>query len=281
MNEHHSSVMNAQHSSAKQTVLLTALIGAWASPLPGQSIDYAAVSVDARSRAPLVVIGTRIPVGSRHDLTGLEGTAWLLGQTLAAQANAALDLGAEVTDHISRSSTLFVLSARPSVWPVPWATLERTLFQTALDTAAFERERSLLSRQLLFQRGSPALDSRQRSVQLIASPSSPWARSTSGTPQSLEALTIVDARLLRHNEYSVASSVVAAVGVGDSSTSLPPRGTSSPGSGTAPPDGPAWTVGTQLNVAAEITGSWISVAYPVKGPLPHTILEFIKHIVCW
>jgi hypothetical protein len=178
--------MKTHHSSAKQSLLLTALIGAWASPLPGQSIDYAAVSVDAGSRAPLVVIGTRIPIGSRHDVAGLEGTAWVLGQTLGAQANAVLDLGAEVTVHVGRSSTLFVLSALPSVWPVAWATLERTLFRGAVDSAAFERERSMLARQLLFQTGSPALDSELRSVQLIASPSSPWARPTSGTPESLE-----------------------------------------------------------------------------------------------
>ena len=94
-------------------------------------------------------------------------------------------------------------------------------------------------------------------------------------------LTIVDARLLRRNEYSVASSVVAAVGVGDSATSPPPSGTSPARSGTSPPDGPAWTVGTRLDVTAEITSSWISVAYPVKGPLPRTTLDFIAHIVRW
>jgi hypothetical protein len=71
------------------------------------------------------------------------------------------------------------------------------------------------------------------------------------------------------------------VGVGDSATSPPLSGTSPARSGTSPPDGPAWTVGTRLDVTAEITSSWISVAYPVKGPLPRTTLDFIAHIVRW
>ena len=77
--------MKARHSSATSGALLAALIGACVSPLPGQSTAYAAVSVDDGNRAPLVVIGTRLPIGSRHDAAGLEGTAWLLGKTLAAQ----------------------------------------------------------------------------------------------------------------------------------------------------------------------------------------------------
>ena len=269
--------MKARHSSATSGALLAALIGACVSPLPGQSTAYAAVSVDDGNRAPLVVIGTRLPIGSRHDAAGLEGTAWLLGKTLAAQTNATLGAEAEVTVDVGRSTTLFILTVLPSAWQVAWATFEQTLFEATVDSAAFERERSTLSRQLLFQRGSPALDSERRSVQLVASASSPWARPARGTHESLEALTIHDAQLLRRHEYSAASSVVAAVGLGDNPVlrDQPPRLV------TSPPDGPAWTVGTRLNVTQEVTSSWISVAYPVEGPLPRTALEFIAHLIRW
>ena len=277
MKARHSSASRVPHSLAERAVLLAVLIGTCVSPVRGQSIAYAAVSVDDGNRAPLVVIGTRLPIGSRHDAVGYEGTVWLLGKTLAAQANEALDLGTEVTVHIGRSSTLFVLSTLPGAWTGAWLTLERTLFQTMLDSTTFERERSTLSRQLLFQIGSPTLDSERRSAQLISPTSSPWARPTSGTPESVEALTINDAQLLRLNAYSSASSVVAAVGLGDNPVlrDHPLR------SETSSPDGPAWTVGTRLNITEEITSSWISVAYPVEGPLPRTTLEFIKHLIHW
>ncbi len=67
--------MKTRRSSAVTVGLLAALIGACISPPQGQSTAYAAVSVDDRNRAPLVVIGTRLPIGSRHDAVGLEGTA--------------------------------------------------------------------------------------------------------------------------------------------------------------------------------------------------------------
>ena len=269
--------MKIRRSSAVTRGLLAALIGACVSPLQGQSTAYAAVSVDDGNRAPLVVIGTRLPIGSRHDAVGLEGTAWLLGNTLAAQANAALGPKAEVTVDVGRSSTLFILSVLPGAWPVAWATFEQTLFEAPLDSAAFERERSTLSTRVLFQRGSPAQDSERRSMQLVASASSPWARPARGTYESLEALTIHDAQLLRRTEYSAASSVVAAVGLGDNPVlrGHPPRLV------TSPPKGPAWTVGTLLNITQEVTSSWISVAYPVEGPLPRTALEFVAHLIRW
>lgn len=270
--------MSSHPPSAKRAVLLATLIAACVSPLSGQILPYAAVSVDEGNRAPLVVIGTRLPIGSRHDEAGLEGTAWLLGKTLAAQTNAVVGPEAEVTVHVGRSSTLFVLAALPDAWSVAWQTLERTLFEATLDSTSFERERSTLSRQLLFQRGSPALDSERRSVQLIASESSPWARPTSGTPESLDALTLHDVHLLRLDQYSAASSVVAAVGLGDN-TILRDHLPSPSNDTTSPPDGPAWTVGTRVDVTEEITSSWISVAYPVQGPLPRTALEFVAHIL--
>ena len=242
-----------------------------------QSTDYAAVSIDNGNRAPLVVIGTRLPIGSVNDAAGLEGTAWLIGKTLAAQTNAALGEEAEVKVDVGRSTTLFTLSVLPDAWPVAWATFEQNLFEATLDSAAFERERSRLSRQLRFQNGSPAMDSERRSVQLLASASSPWARNARGTQQSLEALTIHDARLLRRSEYSAASSVVAAVGLGDNPALRPhpPRVVASR------PGGPAWTLGTRLDVTQEVTSSWISVAYPVEGPLSRTALEFVAHLIRW
>ena len=269
--------MKTRRFCAVRGGLLAVLVGACVSPLPGQSTAYAAVSVDDGNRAPLVVIGTRLPIGSRHDAAGLEGTAWLLGRTLAAQANAALGPEAEVTVDVGRSSTLFILSVLPNAWPVAWATFEQTLFEAPLDSAAFERERSTLSTRVLFQRGSPALDFERRSVKLVAAASSPWARPARGTHESGEALAIRDAQLLRRTEYSAASSVVAAVGLGDNPVlrDHPSRLV------TAPPEGPAWTVGTLLNVTQEVTSSWISVAYPVGGPLPRTALEFVAHLIRW
>ena len=192
--------MRAPPPSVAAGGLLAALICGCVSSLTGQSTPYAAVSVDNGSRATLVVIGARLPVGSVHDVVGLEGTAWLLGKTLAAQANAALSGDAGVTVDVGRSSTLFTLSALPDA---------------TLDSTSFERERTRLSSQVLFQSGSPALDSEGRVVQLVSSPSNPWARSPRGTRASLDALTIHDAQLLRRSKYSATSSVVAAVGLGD------------------------------------------------------------------
>ena len=276
--------MSSHHLSVERVVLLASLIGVCVSPLSGQTITYDAVSVDDGDRAPLVVIGTRVPTGSRHDMAGLEGTAWMLGKTLAAQTNAALGPEAEVTVYVGRSSTLFVLSALPSAWPIAWETLERTLFEATLDSTSFEQEWSTLERQLLFQRGSPGLDSELRSVQLIAPDSSPWARPTSGTPESLAALTVRDLEFLRLTEYSIGTSVVAAVGLDDDPVlrDHPSGRTTPPPDGpTSPPDGPAWTVGSRLSVTEEITSSWVSVSYPLRGPLPRTALEFVAHVIRW
>jgi hypothetical protein len=269
--------VKARQSSVATGALFAALICAWVSPLQGQSREYAAVSLDDGNRAPLVVIGTRLPIGSVRDASGREGTAWLLANTLAAQTNAALGRGAEVTVDVGRSTTLFTLSVLPDTWLGAWAILQETLFDATLDSAAFEHERSRLSAQLLFQRGSPALDYERRWVQQVAPPSSPWARSPRGTHESVEALTIHDARLLRRNEYYAASSVVAAVGVGDNAvlSDRPSRVV------TSPPEGPAWTTSARLDVAQEVTSSWISVAYPIEGPPPRTALEFIAHLIRW
>lgn len=269
--------MRAPPPSVAAGGLLAALICGCVSSLTGQSTPYAAVSVDNGTRATLVVIGARLPVGSVHDVVGLEGTAWLLGKTLAAQANAALSGDAGVTVDVGRSSTLFTLSALPDAWGVAWAMLERTLFDATLDSTSFERERTRLSGQVLFQSGSPALDSEGRVVQLVSSPSNPWARSPRGTRASLDALTIHDAQLLRRSKYSATSSVVAAVGLGDNAVlrEHPAQLVNSP------PQGPAWTVGTRLDVTQEVTSSWISVAYPLQGPLSRTVMEFVAHLIRW
>ncbi|HBD97965.1 MAG TPA: hypothetical protein DC060_07175, partial [Gemmatimonadetes bacterium] len=49
----------------------------------------------------------------------------------------------------------------------------------------------------------------------------------------------------------------------------------------SPPQGPAWTVGTRLDVTQEVTSSWISVAYPLQGPLSRTAMEFVAHLIRW
>lgn len=269
--------MRAPPPSVAAGGLLAALICGCVSSLTGQSTPYAAVSVDNGSRATLVVIGARLPVGSAHDAVGLEGTAWLIGKTLAAQANAALSGGAGVTVDIGRSSTLFTLSALPDAWEVAWAMLERTLFDATLDSASFERERATLSAQVLFQSGSPALDSEGSVVQLVSPPSSPWARSPRGTRASLDVLTIHDAQLLRRSKYSAASSVVAALGLGDEAV----LGEHPAQVVNSLPEGPAWTAGTRLDVTQEVTSSWISVAYPLQGPLSRTTVEFVAHLIRW
>lgn len=255
--------------------LLTALILAPFSPLAGQSADYEAVHVDQRPRTPLVTIGIRLPIGSERDGSGLAGTAWLLGNTLAAQANTALEPRAGITVDVGRSSTLFTLSTLPEQWRSTWSTLERTLFDAELDPDAFQQERSTLSDELRFQRGSPTLDFEQESVQLLASPSSPWARPTRGTLESIESITAADLEGLRRSSYLAADAVAAMIGAGVAAAPLAHRRAGVSRS----PDGPGWVVGTRLTLTQEVTSTWISFAYPVAGPVPRNALDFVAHLI--
>jgi len=246
-------------------------------PLSAQEVVFSASATVERDRATTDAAAILLPVGSQDDAAGHGGTAWLLGHTLASQANRALDgLGAEVTVSVERSTTRFTLTALPHVWPEAWARFKATVFTDPIDPEAFSQVFKKLSAQMAFREGSPVFDFERESASMLAPPSHEWARNPFGTSESRAAISVQHADLLRADLYHPATATVGFVG---DNVGRFPAATSRPATATAPPAHFAWLVGDRIALTQEVTSAWISVAYPAPPSTGRTSLEFIAHLI--
>ncbi|HKJ02814.1 MAG TPA: hypothetical protein VJ997_10180, partial [Longimicrobiales bacterium] len=84
---------------------------------------YRLRAVHAHAHQTTVAVAVRLHAGSQNDEEGREGTAWLLGRVLEAQAVRALaDAGSEatVTVSVARATTLVTVLAFPEDWRTAW-----------------------------------------------------------------------------------------------------------------------------------------------------------------
>jgi hypothetical protein len=247
----------------------------WIHPLSAQEGVFAASATVERDLATTDAAAILLPVGSQDDGAGYGGTAWLLGHTLAAQANTVLGgLGAEVTVSVERSTTRFTLTALPHVWPEAWTSLNATVFTDPIDLETFRRVLETLSGQMAFREGSPAFDFERESASMLAPPSHEWARNPFGTSESRAVISVQHADLLRADLYHPAAATVGFVGANRGSF---PLDTLRPATAAVPAAGLAWLGGDRIALTQEVTSAWISVAYPAPQSTSRTSLEFVAH----
>jgi predicted Zn-dependent peptidase len=263
---------------ATGAVALAGLL-ATAAPAAPQAPGYRLRGVQAHAHQTAVAVAVRLHAGSQDDQDGREGTAWLLGRVLEAQAVRALaDAGSEAAVRVSveRATTLVTVLAFPEDWQAAWAVVDSILFEGALDPAVVEAHRAELAERLAFEAGSPVQDFETEAAGLLAEPGSPFARPVRGTLSSLATLTQRDLAGYRGTHLRRSLAVQAIVGPvpPDAGAILDP-----PAPAPSRPDGLAWLTGDRRTQVQDVTSTWIQVAYPAPPDLPRTRLELIAHLI--
>lgn len=242
---------------------------------------FAAVAVEARQHATVVTLAVRVPTGSADDPAGLEGTAWVLGQSLARRAGRLLaPLPAEVVVDVGRRSTTFVVTSEPSSWPDALATLEGVLFGSDFSVPDAESVRDRLISQLRFVEGSPVEDFRRRSPEILAEPGAAWSRPTRGYLATVSAVQGADAERMRIQAYRAGQATVAVLGAVDPATLAAPEVPSAVDDTPASPRPDfAWSESRDVTEIQEVTNSWLSIAAPLPAGLGRTVQEFVRATV--
>ena len=279
---------------ARRVLLASACLAAAlleATPVRAQGAPaYARESFHEHAHATTVAVGLRLHAGSQDDVPGREGTAWLLGRVLEAQAERALSWsGATVTVSVERATTLVTLLAIPGEWEEAWSKVDSVLFVAPLDGAEVEARRRELLDRLSFEAGSPVEVFQAEAAGLLAEPGSPYARPPRGTRQSVPAVTSADLAAYRSGHYrreAAVRSVVGPVPSGGIAPAVVPADTAAadtvgaePAFSGALPGGVAWVTGDRVSEFQDVTSTWMTVAYPVPSALPRTHLELLAHLL--
>ncbi len=255
------------------------ILGLALAPVSAQEADaHGSHAVSSHAHGTVVALALRIPAGSQDDAPGLEGTAWLLARVLEDQVARALESTAAVfTASVERASTVFTLVADPTEWEEAWNATDSLLLHAPLDPGLVERHRSRLLENLAFEADSPYREFEDVAAALLTEPGSPWARPPRGTSTSLAALGTADLERYRaryHRRDAGAWAVVGPV-VPDPPAVVTP---SAPPAPPAPAD-MAWVTGDRVDLARDVTSTWMMVAYPAPSDLPRTCLELVAHLL--
>lgn len=248
--------------------------GLAAQPLPD---GYAHSAAADHPRGTMVAVALRLPVGSRHDQAGIEGTAWLLAQVLRDAAAARLDAARTTLDaSVGRSHTVFTLLTVPDGWQRAWRVVDSVLFGDGIDPALLEAHREALLERLAFERGAPVRLFEREALGLLGGVDNPWSRPLRGTEESVSAVGVMSLELLHRGHYRREAAAVAVAGpVGVPTSDRRPSAEPPP----PPSEGPAWHVGDRILLEREVTNSWIAAAYPVDPHVSRTALELVAHLV--
>lgn len=264
------------------------ILGAWACalasagaavlPLSGQvPSGYARSAVSVHPHGTMVAVSLRLPAGSAQDAPGLEGTAFLLAETMKARADERLDPQVAVlSTRVEPAHTTFTLLSLPEEWRQAWAAVEAILFDLPVDESHFEAERSELQAVLAFESGSPVRRFQMEAAATLVEAGSAWSRPTRGSLESVGRIRHADAARFRAAHYTRGGAAIALVG--------PLAGEAGSVDGATPlpdgrPGGMAWTAGERIVLTQEVTSTWISVAYPAPAELSRTTLELVAHLV--
>lgn len=260
-------------------------------PAAAQANEYGLSAVHAHADQTAVAVALRLHAGSQDDEDGREGTAWLLGRVLEAQAARALaDLHSEaaVTVSVERATTLVTVLAFPEDWRNAWAAVDSVLFAADVDPVVTAGQRATLSDHLAFEAGSPVRDFETEAYGLLADPGSPFARPLRGTRATVADIGPDDLVRYREAHFRRALATQAVVGPlpPDTAAVLMPPDSAPPPASAAPLDsvvthaaGLAWVTGDRRTQMQDVTSTWMAVAYPVPSDMPRTRLELIAHLL--
>lgn len=122
-----------------------------AGQVPGQAW------VDVRPHEPVVSMAIQFPVGADQDAEGKEGTAYLLGRVIEAEANRRLEgSGGRAEVRVERGRILALVQLPPALWERGWVELATLLSAASFSEPEWTRERDSHRNRLLFQSGAPS-----------------------------------------------------------------------------------------------------------------------------
>ncbi|HEX9886938.1 MAG TPA: hypothetical protein VGA70_10645 [Longimicrobiales bacterium] len=257
-------------------------------PTPGGWAAYAAVP---HPWSTVVAVTVALPVGSADDPRGQGGTAWLVGESVAAGVRDRFSgRPLHVDVRVERSGTVYRVVTLEEIWPEALDVLEAALFGGEFEAPGFAGAKAALEASLTFESGSPVRDFKRELYTLLSTAGDPWARDPRGTLDTVVPLGAAEVILFRAQHYRMSQAALTVTGAVD------PVAVSRRVSGASPaePDGtapvvaareheaftaPAWETGDRLRLAPEVTSSWIGVAFPVRPGTDLTALELFIHRV--
>jgi hypothetical protein len=185
----------------------------WAAPLEGQ----ARALEEVRPQAPATAASIRFPAGALLDPQGAEGSAFLLGRVLQAEADRRLGrLSGRALVEVALETTTVTVLVPTASWAEAWSELRDLLGSAPLDPAVVAEARDRLTDELGFQAGAPvrAFEGAWQAFRLeglVPAGTSP-TRPLQGTSSSVAGLSVESLQDFRTRALRWDEAVVAVVG---------------------------------------------------------------------
>lgn len=201
------------------TPLFVAVLAApFAAPLQGQgSAEPGRVLVETRPGAAGVAVSVRFPAGALDDPGGSEGTAFMLGRVVEAEAERRVaSLSARAHVEVGLQATTVTLFAPSDAWLPAWREVAALLTDAPLPESTVAAARERIVDELIFQSGAPvrAFDTAWRGLRLsgTGAGSGNPARPPQGTVQGVSTISASTLEAFRARHLGWGSAVVAVVG---------------------------------------------------------------------
>ena len=253
-----------------------------AAPEVAPSLRWASYSVAPHAWNTTVAITATLPVGSADDRVGLEGTAWLLGESVGHAMEERLStVPALVTVKVDRGQTVYTVLVARDDWGHALASLEDALFGASFGASGLDVVRNELLQAFAFEEGLPLREFEAALYDLLTDGTASWIRDPRGTAASI--MTIGNSQLEELRErYARSQTTISIAGGVDPITvgrTLNPEGGGQEiplvsGTPDVVPVGPAWRTGERRRIEREITSGWIAAAYPLAPPIDPTALDY-------
>ncbi len=238
-----------------------------------------AVSHELRAENTMVAVTFSMPLGSRHDPAGAEGTTWILGEALRTTIQERLStVPAQVFTEVDRDRMAVTLIAPPDDWESSTNTLIGILTREGPSTTAIDEAMALLNQALIFEQGAPVREFDQTLYEMIGRSDPNWGRFPTGTFESVSGIQADQILAFWSREIGSGIDLVAgvvgpvepeevnsALGARTRRQTLP-RNVSAP---TLPEE--------RLVVTRAVTNSWVAFVFPIDIGADLGQMEFLAH----
>jgi len=238
-----------------------------------------------RPNTAVAALTLAVPAGARHDPTGAEGTARILGDALRRQLERALPASAHLVDVTVDHELLSIrVVTEPTDLNLVIDAVWRVTMQTAPEGPDIDAARTFVEGQIAFSEGAPAERFRAQQIRQLFGEGHLWARPLAGTPTSRQraSAALITEFWDRHVRNAAEIATLTAVGPApdpfagnagpnperaSSSTADDPATTarrtpdaSRPANPVSPTQAPRRT-----HIQADITATWIALTRPVTA----------------
>jgi zinc protease len=201
------------YERSRRAVLPLLLLLLFVLPVAPPAAAQDRVAVLAEPGTPVVAVQVLVATGPADEPEGKEGLAYLSARALTAPLLPTLDsLGAHLAVDAQKDALSFTLTAAPDTWEDASRTLLVALFRDPPDPEAVRAQRTAIRQELLARQANPA-DAVLRAVdEAFYGSDHPWARSTVGSPASVQRLEPSDVDTFLRAYFTSDRTVVAVVG---------------------------------------------------------------------